>query len=301
MSAIHLDPTKRHDFVYLFDVADGNPNGDPDAGNQPRIDSETNQGLVSDVSIKRRIRNYVEAVKGSTPGYEIYIQNKGIALQDLNMRAFTALGIKPKGVKEVLETQRKTAEWMCRNFFDIRVFGAVLSTKAANCGQVTGPVQLTIARSVDPIDCVEMGITRVAITKPENLASADDTDDDSKKKTTEMGSKWIVPYGLYIGYGWVTPTYKTGMTEEDLRLVWEGLEKGFELNRTASRGRMACRGIYIFTHENPLGNAPAHKLQERISVRLREPGTTPRAFSDYEVIVDDADLPAGVTLTRLAE
>ncbi len=313
--ASYLDHTKRHDFTFLFDVTNGNPNGDPDAGNLPRVDPETMHGLVTDVSVKRKIRDYMEAQYGGEAGYRIFIQNKGIALNTLireSLKGVTSTtaaaaedegdeeeGKKGKGKATMTPAQRRQVEgerrdYMCREFFDIRTFGAVLSTggkeesgsKMRGAGQVRGPVQLTFARSVDPIVPLDVSITRVAITKEE---------DD---KNTEMGRKALVPYALYVGYGFVTPHFaaQTGFSEKDLTRFWEALRKCWELDRSASRGMLALRGLYVFSHDNPLGNAPAQDLFERIVI---ESSPAARKFSEYHVAIDPRPLPDGVTLTHL--
>ncbi len=300
----HLNPASRHDFVLLFDVQDGNPNGDPDGGNLPRTDPETMQGLVTDVCMKRKVRNYVDLVGGDEAPNLIYIQNKGIALNDMNGRAYSSLDIKATGTKQKRDDVNKARQWMCQNFYDIRMFGAVMTT-GVNCGQVRGPVQMTFARSHDPIMPVDIAITRIAITKPED-AQVQVSDEDGKGKggkTTEIGRKAMIPYGLYRSSGFFSPhlAVQTGVTEDDLKLFWDALKSMWEFDRSASRGMMAPRGIYVFSHENKLGNAPAHKLFERVSVQLKNKGMTPRQFGDYEVSADETDLPAGVTLTRLVE
>ena len=282
----HLDPARRHDAVLLFDVADGNPNGDPDAGNLPRIDPETMQGLVSDVAVKRKIRDWVDAARGSEARFKIYIQSD-VALNTLHQRAFDAIGKtpKPRGKDENRDAAKA---WMCNNFFDIRTFGAVM-TPGANAGQVRGPVQITFARSVDPIVSLDLAITRGAVTREE---------DD---KEAEMGRKALVPYALYRANVFVSPQQarSTGFDSADLGLVWDALQGMWDLDHSAARGTMSCRGIAVFSHENPLGNAPAHRLLERVRVARRDGVAAPRAFADYAVAVDDADLPAGVTLTLL--
>jgi CRISPR-associated protein Csd2 len=301
MNSVINDPTKRHDFVLLFDVADGNPNGDPDAGNLPRLDPETMQGLVTDVCIKRKVRNYVDALKGTQERFKIYIQNVE-ALSALNERAYTALDIKkPAGAKAKRDDIEKTRQWMCDNFYDIRMFGAVLTIKP-NCGQVRGPMQLTFARSIDPIIPFDISITRIAITRKEDMAYVEVEGDQSGKggKVTEMGRKAIVPYGLYRSYGFYNPLLaeKNKSDSDDLAIFWDALQKMWEMDRSASRGLMACRGLYVFTHESPYGNAPAHQLFDRIKVAKRDESSVPRSFADYEVRWED-DLPSGVTLTRL--
>ncbi|BDG59302.1 type I-C CRISPR-associated protein Cas7/Csd2 [Caldinitratiruptor microaerophilus] len=300
--SVHLDPERRHDFVILFDVTDGNPNGDPDAGNLPRVDPETMQGLVTDVSIKRRIRNWVDATRGTEERMKIYVQTRGEALNDLHQRAYDALGLRSTGARQDRETVEQARAWMCWNFWDIRTFGAVMTT-GVNCGQVRGPVQLTFARSIDPIVPLDLAITRVAVTRAEDakVVVGDEGVGESGGKTTEMGRKAIVPYGLYKGYGFVNPIFarQTGFSKEDLDLFWTALIMCWDLDRSSSRGRMACRGLYVFTHDSPLGKAPAHTLLDRVRVQRRDGVVSPRSFGDYTVVVDDKDLPDGVTLTRL--
>ncbi|HXK33092.1 MAG TPA: type I-C CRISPR-associated protein Cas7/Csd2 [Dehalococcoidia bacterium] len=301
-TTIHTDPARRHDFVLLFDVQDGNPNGDPDAGNLPRVDPETMQGLVTDVALKRKVRDYIDILKGDDGRFKIYVQAKGIALNTQHERAYTALGKKSTGAKQDKETVDAARAWMCENFYDVRMFGAVMTT-GVNCGQVRGPLQLTFSRSVEPIVPVDHSITRVAITKPEDakVVVSDDPDKGATGKTTEMGRKSTVPYGLYVGHGFFNPHFaaQTGVTAEDLELFWQALQGMWDLDRSSSRGLMALRGLYVFTHDSKLGNAPAHALFDRVSVRRNEGVEAPRAFTDYTVTVDDASLPQGVTLTRL--
>lgn len=296
---IYTDPTRRHDFVLLFDVTDGNPNGDPDAGNLPRIDPETMQGLVTDVAIKRKVRDWVDLHRGHEERFKIYVQS-GEALNAKHERAYTALGLKSTGSKQAAEDVLQARDWMCANFYDIRTFGAVMTT-GVNCGQVRGPVQITFARSIDTVVPLDVSITRVAVTRKEDAVVVTADGGEQSGKTTEMGRKAIVPYALYRAHGFVVPAFaaKTGFSAEDLALFWQALGSMWDLDRSASRGMMACRGVYIFSHDNPLGNAPAHKLIERVRV-ARQPGVdTPRGFGDYVIEIDDADLPAGVTLTRL--
>jgi CRISPR-associated protein Csd2 len=286
---------KRYDFVLLFDVTNGNPNGDPDAGNLPRLDPETNQGLVTDVCLKRKVRNYVEMAKGGTPGFEIYVRERGV-LNRQHERAYKALDLKsePKKLPKEEEKARELTRWMCTNFFDIRTFGAVMSTDI-NCGQVRGPVQLAFGRSIDPIVPVEVAITRMAVTNERDL-----------EKERTMGRKFIVPYGLYRAHGYVSAhlagdaTKGTGFDQGDLDLLWESLISMFEHDRSAARGEMATRGLYVFEHDSPLGRAPAHKLFERVRVRRNGDGAA-RAFGDYAVQVDDGGLPEGVTLHRMLD
>lgn len=298
---VHLDVNRRHDFVLLFDVADGNPNGDPDAANLPRIDPETMQGLVTDVCIKRKIRDWVHAARGDEGRYKIYILSGNEALNALHRRAYVALDLKSTGAKQAREDVDKARAWMCENFYDIRMFGAVMTT-GVNCGQVRGPVQITFARSIDPVVPLDLAITRVAVTREEDAqVVVGEEGGPTTGKQTEMGRKALVPYGLYRAHGFFNPHFasQTGVTEEDLTLFWEALCSMWDLDRSSSRGMMACRGIYVFSHESSLGNAPAHKLFERVTVKRRPGVEAPRAFSDYEVLVNEENLPAGVTLTRL--
>ncbi len=285
----------RYDFVLLFDVKDGNPNGDPDAGNLPRLDAETGHGLMTDVSLKRKVRNFVGLVKGDASPYEIYVKEKAI-LNKTHERAYESIGKanllkgddkKRKGGDAVNEAR----DWMCRNFFDIRTFGAVMST-GVNCGQVRGPVQLTFARSVDPIVAQEHSITRMAVATE---AEADKQGGDNRT----MGRKHTVPYGLYVAHGFVSSflAKQTGFSEDDLALLWQALGQMFEHDRSAARGEMATRGLYVFKHESELGNAPAHALFERFKVQKSI--EIPRSFSDYSVEMDDTAMPSGVTLTQL--
>lgn len=290
------DVARRHDFVILFDVMDGNPNGDPDAGNLPRVDPETMQGLVTDVCLKRKVRNYVDAHNGAEEENKIYVEHHGI-LNDQHQRAYTALGIKSKGTKESRETISKARKWMCENFYDVRFFGAVMTT-GVNCGQVRGPAQLTFARSIDAIVPLDVSITRVAVTRAEDAVTSEEGEGG---KQTEMGRKALVPYGLYRGHGFFNPALAadTGVTSDDLNLFWKALQEMWDMDRSASRGLMALRGLFVFSHENGRGNAPAHKLFERVTVQRKDNGRPPRSFSDYEVRVNDADLPPGVTLTKV--
>lgn len=298
----HLDVGRRHDFVLLFDVADGNPNGDPDAGNQPRVDPETMHGLVTDVSLKRKVRDWVDALHGAEERFKIYVQG-GEALNTRHARAYTALGLRSTGSRQGRDDVNRARDWMCANFYDIRMFGAVMTT-GVNCGQVRGPLQLTFARSCDPIVPLDVTITRVAITKEEDTRVVVSDDDGTGRggKQTEIGRKAIVPYGLYRAHGFFNPHFakSTGATGEDLELFWRALENMWDHDRSSSRGMMACRGLYVFSHESSLGNAPAHRLFERITIARRPELVAPRSFGDYEVVVDDEDLPGGVTLTRLA-
>jgi CRISPR-associated protein Csd2 len=299
-TAPHLDVAKRHDFVLLFDVTDGNPNGDPDAGNLPRVDPETMHGLVTDVALKRKVRDYVHLARGNEERFKIYVLSGGPALNTLHGRAYAALGLTPTGSKQRKEDVDQARAWMCQNFYDIRLFGAVMTT-GVNCGQVRGPVQLTFARSIDPIVPLDLSITRVAVTRAEDAAVVAADDGTTTGKQTEMGRKSLVPYGLYRAYGFFNPHFaeQTGATEEDLALFWQALVNMWDQDRSSSRGLMACQGLYVFTHQSKLGDAPAHALFRRVEVRRRSGVEAARSFEDYEVAVDDVDLPVGVTLTRL--
>jgi CRISPR-associated protein Csd2 len=300
ITSIINDSAKRHDFVLLFDVTDGNPNGDPDAGNLPRVDPETMQGLVTDVCLKRKVRDFVNQAKGTDAGFQIYVEHKGV-LNRQHGRAYTARDKKPTKSPD-RETQDLVRTWMCENFYDIRMFGAVMTTQV-NCGQVRGPLQLTFARSIDPVIPLDVSITRVAVTREEDAVKQNTPDDEGGGKETEMGRKALLPYGLYVGHGFFNPHFaaQTGVSAADLELFWQALVNMFEQDRSAARGMMACRGLYVFSHDNPLGNAPAHKLFERVEVERRAGVEAPRAFGDYAVTVNDAELPTGVILTRVLE
>ncbi len=284
----------RYEFVYLFDVENGNPNGDPDAGNMPRIDPETSFGLVTDVCLKRKIRNYVEIVKGGQTPYEIYIREKAI-LNQTHERAHQAVGIEERGESKKRkgtgdEVERARA-WMCANFFDVRTFGAVMST-GVNCGQVRGPVQLNFARSMDTIVPTEISITRMAV------ATEKEAEQQSGDNRT-MGRKHIVPYALYRAEGYVSAhlAVQTGFSEGDLNLLWDALVNMFDHDHSAARGKMNARKLIIFKHDSALGNSPAHKLFDLVRVK-RSTGEAkpPRTFSDYVVEIDSGAVPAGVTL-----
>jgi CRISPR-associated protein Csd2 len=300
----YLNPDSRHDFVLLFDIKDGNPNGDPDGGNLPRTDPETMEGLVTDVCLKRKVRNYIDTLYGEEELNKIYVQNKGVALNDMNARAYKALNLKSTGTKQKREDVEQVRTWMCQNFYDIRMFGAVMST-GVNCGQVRGPIQLTFSRSIDPIMPLDVAITRVAVTDPKAAQVSVGNEENAKGeggKTTEIGRKAMIPYGLYRCHGFYSPhlATQTGVTSEDLEKFWQALVNMWDFDRSASRGLMAPRGLYVFSHESKLGNAPAHKLFEAVEVNLKEEGTIPRKFGDYSVTVKE-DLPTGITLTRLTE
>jgi CRISPR-associated protein Csd2 len=298
----HLDPGLRHDAVLLFDVTDGNPNGDPDAGNQPRMDPETSQGQVTDVALKRKIRDYIELARPDDPRYKIYVQS-GTALNALHKRAYTEQGLKPD--KNKPELAKTAQQWMCNNFFDVRMFGAVMSTTGRDngpgpgdspqekddpysCGQVTGPLQFTFARSHDPIFPMAVGITRQAVTREQDL-----------QKERTMGDKYLVPYGLYRAHAFFSAPLagRTGVTSEDLALVWEALVMMWDHDHSASRGLMSFCDAYVFTHDSKLGRAPARRLFDTVTIERSTDGP-PRSFADYTVTAKD-DLPAGVVRTRL--
>ncbi len=292
---------RRYDFVLLFDVINGNPNGDPDAGNAPRIDPETGHGLVSDVCLKRKIRDFVILTKQSPstgepePGYDIYIKHGGV-LEQTHRQAYEALGLnvdEDKKEKKLSNTEKARA-WMCQTFYDIRTFGAVLALDI-NCGQVRGPVQLAFARSVDPIVALEQSIVRKAVA---TQREADEQVAKHGQVTGTMGRKEIIPYGLYVAHGFVSPQLaaQTGFTQQDLDLLWQGVEKMFEFDRSAARGEMASRKFFVFQHESPLGNAPAHRLFEAVKISRKDPSKPARAFSDYEVTFDRGEIPAGVQI-----
>ncbi len=319
---LYCDTTRRHDFAFLFDVTNGNPNGDPDAGNAPRVDPETMRGIVTDVCLKRKVRDWVDMGYSGQERFEIYVQNRGIALNEFNKRAHKAVfetaeengqqetAVETKDVKQAKTakggeqkrdirtdesaTTRQNArrKWMCDHFYDIRTFGAVLSTGDYPAGQVRGPIQLTFAQSIDPVFPQDISITRVAVT---NI-------DQEKKTTSTMGRKAFVPYGLYLGHGFVVPHFaqQTGFSAEDLDIFWTALQSVWDIDRSANRGMLALHGLYIFSHDNALGNAPAHRLFERIAPKLKEGVSVPRHITDYTITVNDTDLPDGVTLTQFA-
>ncbi|MFN0095912.1 MAG: type I-C CRISPR-associated protein Cas7/Csd2 [Dehalococcoidia bacterium] len=286
----------RYDFVLMFECTDGNPNGDPDAGNMPRTDPETMQGFVTDVAIKRKVRDFVETLKGSRAPNRIYVQHQGRGgtfLNALHDQAHDAIGTPAADRKAPKADVREAArQWMCDNFFDVRTFGAVMST-GTNAGQVRGPVQLTFARSIDAIFPAEITITRVAKT---TVARAE------KEGTTEIGRKNAIPYGLYLAHGFVSPSFarQTGFSDEDLDLFWQALLRMFEDDRSASRGMMATRRLIVFRHESPLGNAAAHELFERVTVKRKEGVAAARKFGDYDIEVEAAALPQGVTIIEPA-
>ena len=290
----------RYEFVILFDVENGNPNGDPDAGNMPRIDPESGYGLVTDVCLKRKIRNYVETVKENEEGYQIYIR-EDVPLNRSDKKAFEYLNIdaddntKQTALKKKdPDADLKIRDFMCRNFYDIRTFGAVMTTfvKASlNCGQVRGPVQLGFARSIDPIVSQEITITRVAIT----------TEDDAANKSTEMGRKNIVPYALYRAEGYISANLArkvTGFSEEDLELLWEAIVNMFEHDHSAARGKMAVRRLIVFKHSKELGDCPSYKLFDAVEVKRKEDVVYPRKYQDYEVTVHQDQIPSSVEVSE---
>ena len=279
----------RYDFMLLFDVKDGNPNGDPDAGNLPRVDAETGEGLVTDVCIKRKVRNYVQLVKSAVTGYDIFVKEKAV-LNSLVDKAYEELGIDANAKKPAKgDNIDKGRAFMCKNYYDIRTFGAVLSS-GANAGQVRGPVQITFGRSVDPVVTMEHSITRMAVTKAEDI---------DKERT--MGRKNTVPYGLYVAYGFISPALaqQTGFSEEDLSLLWEALVGMFDQDHSAARGMMATQKLIIFKHDSALGNAPSHKLFDLVRIERKSDVVVPRRFSDYEVTLPTKEnLPVGIEMIK---
>ncbi len=289
MSAI----SNRYEFVLLFDVANGNPNGDPDAGNLPRLDPETNQGLVTDVCLKRKIRNFVSLDKEAETGFAIYMQEKAV-LNNQHLKAYEAQGLKPEKGKLPKDEDKARAltRFMCETFFDVRTFGAVMTT-GVNAGQVRGPVQMAFASSIDPVVPLEVSITRMAVTTE---AEAEKQSGDNRT----MGRKHIIPYGLYRAHGFVSAKLaeRTGFSDADLDELWRALVNMFEHDRSASRGEMAARKLIVFKHDNPMGNAPAHTLFDRVQVgRVDDAAEAPaRQYADYAVHIDRENLPAGVTI-----
>lgn len=294
-----MEPIKRrYDFVLLFEVVNGNPNGDPDAGNSPRVDPETGHGLVTDVCLKRKVRNFICLTKADPatgapqPGYDIYVKEKAI-LNKQHERAYEALGLADAKERSDEKDIGRVRDWMCQTFFDIRMFGAVMTT-GVNCGQVRGPVQLTFSRSVEPIVAIEEAITRMAVT----------TEEEAKKQqggNRTMGRKEIVPYGLYVDHGFVSPflAAQTKFSDADLALLWEALKNMFEQDRSSARGEMSSRKLVVFEHESQLGNAPAHSLFDRLRVTRKDQTRPARAYSDYEVVLDKSGLPPGITVHEL--
>lgn len=280
----------RYEFVYVFDVENGNPNGDPDAGNMPRIDPETNYGIVTDVCLKRKIRNYVEIVKGRQKPYDIYVQEKAV----LTVKQGEAYAVEAIKGAEGGDRIAQARDWMCKNFFDIRTFGAVMSLKENNCGQVRGPVQMNFARSIEPVTPLDVTITRMAVA---TVKEAESQEGDNRT----MGRKSIVPYGLYRAEGYISAhlAKQTGFNQDDLDLLWQALINMFDHDRSAARGKMAARVLVAFKHDSILGNAPAHMLLGRLKVARANSSERPaRAFSDYRVALDEANMPKGVTIEK---
>lgn len=314
------DLANRYDFVFLFDVTNGNPNGDPDAGNLPRLDPETNLGLVTDVSLKRKIRNYAELARGGEPGYAIYV-SEGAILNEKHRQAYAA--VRPD--KEKIATEKKLnpqndeeairlRQFMCDNFFDVRTFGAVMST-GINCGQVRGPVQFSFAQSIEPVVPLEISITRMAATTPDEKAKREEgVEGDERRENRTMGRKHILPYGLYRAHGHVSAKLaeRTGFSQKDLAFLWEALANMFDHDRSAARGEMAARRLIVFKHASALGNAQAHSLFDRVTVgrvagdEIRLPGDPrldnlppARRFSDYRVDINQTGLPEGVEILNV--
>ena len=282
----------RYEFVYLFDVKNGNPNGDPDSGNLPRIDPETSHGIVTDVCLKRKVRNFVELSKNNAEKYNIYIQERAV-LAERRAPAYEAVK------EEKKDKVKKARDWMCANFFDVRTFGAVMSTTKNNCGQVRGPVQFNFAESIDPVVPLEASITRMAVETEKEAAAQAKEGKDSGNRT--MGRKTYIPYGLYRAHGYVSaPLAKnTGFSEDDLQLLWDALKNMFDHDRSAARGEMAAQRLIVFKHDSELGNAPAHKLFELVGVQRKDEAVPPRCFADYEVTVAADSVPDGVSLLSL--
>lgn len=277
----------RFDFVFVFDVKDGNPNGDPDAGNLPRVDAETGMGLVTDVCLKRKVRNYVQVSKNCAEGYDIFIKEKAV-LNTLIDKAH-----EDEDVKEAKDKTMAARDFMCKKYYDVRTFGAVMST-GKNAGQVRGPIQLTFARSTDPIIASEHSITRMAVA----------TEKEAEKQSGDnrtMGRKATIPYGLYVGYGFVSANLakQTGFSEEDLDLFWEALKNMFDVDRSAARGLMSAQKLIVFKHDSELGNAPANKLFDLVKIEKKDNNDVPRSFFDYNVTIDTEKLPQGVTIEEM--
>jgi CRISPR-associated protein Csd2 len=311
--------SNRYDFVFLFDVTNGNPNGDPDAGNLPRLDPEKNQGLVTDVSLKRKIRNYAELTKGGEPGFRIYV-SEGAILNEKHREAYKDVRpdkdvaeekkLNPQNDEEAIALRR----FMCNNFFDVRSFGAVMST-GINCGQVRGPVQLSFARSIEPVVPLENSITRMAATTADEKTKREEgADEDVRRENRTMGRKHIIPYGLYRAHGFVSAKLaeRTGFSAKDLEFLWKAIADMFEHDRSAARGEMTARRLIVFKHASAIGNAPAHSLFDRVTVgrvagdEIRLPGDPrldnlppARRFADYRVEVDRNGLPEGVDILDL--
>ena len=293
MTAPHLDPTVRHDIVFVMDVTDGNPNGDPDAGNQPRTDDETGHGLITDVAIKRKVRDTVALLRADDPRYGIFVE-AGHALNTRIAEGVDQSGARHAGKIDVDEAQR----WLCEHYFDIRMFGAVLSTgkaeegggKSRGAGQIRGPLQVTFSRSLDPIAPMDHAITRVTQTRQEDI---------DKGERTEMGSKWTVPYGLYVGKAFYSAArgVRTGITTDDIDVLWQAFQAMFDHDRSATRGEMKLCGLFVFSHPNALGVAPAAALSQRVRITRTDTDKPARAHTDYGLSLDTNNLPEGITLT----
>jgi CRISPR-associated protein Csd2 len=281
----------RYDFLYVFDVKDANPNGDPDAGNLPRVDPETGQGLVTDVCLKRKVRNYVALTKGNLPPHEIYFSEKAV-LNRTHLRAYESIGEKsvPKKLPKDAAKAKAVTDFMCANFYDIRTFGALMAVEV-NCGQVRGPVQISFARSIDPIVSSEHAITRSSVTNERDL-----------EKERTMGRKFTVPYAVYRAHGFVNPflAEQTGFGDDDLALLWEALENAFQFDQSSARpaGSMAARKLILFKHDNQLGKAPSHRLFESVEIKRRQDADVPREFTDYEVTIRRDQVPHGVEVVE---
>jgi CRISPR-associated protein Cas7/Csd2, subtype I-C/DVULG len=294
VTASHVDPAVRHDIVFVMDVTDGNPNGDPDAGNQPRTDDETGHGLITDVAVKRKVRDTVALLRADNSRYGIFVE-AGHALNTRIAEGIDQSGARHGGKIDVEEAQ----QWLCDHYFDIRMFGAVLSTgkaeegsKGRGAGQIRGPLQLTFSRSVDPITPMDHAITRVTQTKQEDI---------DKGERTEMGSKWTVPYGLYVGKAFYSAArgVRTGVTTEDLEVLWQAFQMMFDHDRSATRGEMKLCGLFVFSHRNALGVAPAAALTNRIQITRTDVDKPARAHTDYQLTLDNEHMPEGVTLTSV--
>ncbi len=291
----------RYEFVLLFDVKDGNPNGDPDAGNLPRVDSETGHGLITDVCLKRKVRNFVQIIKQDASQFRLFVRDRSVLNESIK-ESYLACGLDPeKAIQNDKDKNKRNTperrtqkdavrEFMCKNFYDIRTFGAVLST-GANAGQVRGPLQMTFARSIDPVISSEHSITRLAVTSEE----------DARQKETEMGRKFTIPYGLYRENGFVNPFFadQTGFGDEDLKLFWQALKQMFDLDRSATRGLMGTQKLIVFKHASKLGNAPASSLFDAVKVTKKSNVMYPRSFTDYTVTIDKAAIPAGVEVIEM--
>lgn len=286
--------SKRYDFVYLFDVQDGNPNGDPDAGNLPRVDPETGMGLVTDVSLKRKVRNFVQMTKAEQ-GYDIFIKEKGV-LNNLIDEAHEQETVKAKSGAEKIEQAR---QFMCQKYFDVRTFGAVMST-GKNAGQVRGAVQLTFSRSIDPIITLEHSITRMAVASEKEI-KVNEAGEESYTENRTMGRKYTVPYGLYRCHGFISAHFAqdTGFSEADLDVFWQALINMFDHDHSAARGQMNARALIVFEHDNALGNAPAHKLFDLVKVEAKDSSKPIRAFGDYQVTIEKDNLPNGVKINNM--